>query len=1159
MKKCLLIAPRRAMPAVKHGGLLLFFIIVWGCAACASVGDPPPVPAADKPSSANASEPVAAIVRADDLAFHADGAAWKASSGGYTARATAHGFELAPIHRVTARPPRAASVAAGAPARFSTTAVRRGDRAIGGAARPRLDPDGHLALDRGELIEHLQNRLDGVELSYSFARRPGGSGDLTVRIAASGQPYSGETPRGHHFADATTSLGVCFGPAVWIDARGRRTAVPTARVDGGLELRVPADAIDTSAYPAVLDPLVSPEIGMDEPLFGAASEAQTEPAIAFGDSQSLVVWTDRRTGDDSPTLYAARFTAGGAVLDPFGFPVAAGHSPAIGYDGTRFLVVYQTGFGTNASLRGARVEPTGTVVDPGGFLIAAGTTRGTPSIVFTGASYLVAWSYDAPEGLRPHLASARVTPGGEVLDPGGVVFEPAEGLLDANHPCVPKLAFDGTNVLLAWVTDRVYGARLGPHGETVDTVAFAVTPPLRSRPADLNSIAAAYDGTDHVIVWTDTDASYDSHVYATRVTPQGGVVDPDGILIGTSDEITDVAVVFDGTDSVIGWDTGLYEGGDGTVHVGWLQSDGTVLDGSGVAVGGGGQPALASGVDGAVIAWSRSGSDTSSSPSSDIAAARLSAAGYVIDAPGVLVSKAANAQRRPAAAFDGRSALVVWEDERDDNTPASRGLYGALVSPAGVVGPTSIPIATGTGWHFDPLVVASDSAFVVLWHYNTDRGGKGDGGTWLLSRAVSPDGSPLSPDPYVVPGSLTLCSTGRVAAAWNGTSLLVVQPTCPEERPAVMQALLLDTHGTLAGTPVDLDIRFPQGIEAQVASDGAGFLMVWVDGDELLGARLGPRGETLDPGGFVIATNLGYTALPALAFDGENYLVVWASGDAQIVGARVSPREGLLDAQGFVLTPGPTPGNATRPSVAFTEGRYLVTYGVYGTTAGSIDLLGVEVSHDGGLLSTFPISTAPQDEGAAAVVAVGGGDALVAYARFVAEPPFSAYRVEARVIDLSGCREEAECATGFCVDGVCCDSACGDGDPDDCLACSAAAGAPEDGRCAPRGDVAECMSAGVCQDVTCSPGQGCSGSAKPDGTACEGGECVAGECTPSGDLPAGTDTSPVAFGGCGCLLGAIAPTAAWPAGLAASVVLAAARLRRRGHGVLRSTRRRSLR
>jgi hypothetical protein len=95
----------------------------------------------------------------------------------------------------------------------------------------------------------------------------------------------------------------------------------------------------------------------------------------------------------------------------------------------------------------------------------------------------------------------------------------------------------------------------------------------------------------------------------------------------------------------------------------------------------------------------------------------------------------------------------------------------------------------------------------------------------------------------------------------------------------------------------------------------------------------------------------------------------------------------------------------------------------------------------------------------------------------------------------AACATNAECGSGFCTDGVCCDTACGGGDPDDCQACSAAAGAAVDGTCAPR-------SAGiVCRAATgaCDVAESCTGSSAAcpaDGMIAAGTVCraAAGAC-----------------------------------------------------------------
>jgi len=103
-------------------------------------------------------------------------------------------------------------------------------------------------------------------------------------------------------------------------------------------------------------------------------------------------------------------------------------------------------------------------------------------------------------------------------------------------------------------------------------------------------------------------------------------------------------------------------------------------------------------------------------------------------------------------------------------------------------------------------------------------------------------------------------------------------------------------------------------------------------------------------------------------------------------------------------------------------------------------------------------------------------------------------------IDLSigqSCTVDSDCTQGFCRDSVCCDSACGDGDPDDCLACSVAMGAAVDGTCAPT-----------------------TGFLCDDGDACTDSDtCVEGACT--GDLASCDDENPCTVDACDVSLGCV--------------------------------------
>jgi hypothetical protein len=134
----------------------------------------------------------------------------------------------------------------------------------------------------------------------------------------------------------------------------------------------------------------------------------------------------------------------------------------------------------------------------------------------------------------------------------------------------------------------------------------------------------------------------------------------------------------------------------------------------------------------------------------------------------------------------------------------------------------------------------------------------------------------------------------------------------------------------------------------------------------------------------------------------------------------------------------------------------------------------------------------------------------------------------------SSCGVGPDCNSGFCIDDVCCASLCGDGDPDDCQACSIAAGSTADGVCAPIAQGTVCRAAaGDCDaeeqcdgiDLLCpddaflDPATVCRAAASacdvdelcsdggpacpadddaPDGTPCDGGVCGDGMCNPDG-------------------------------------------------------------
>jgi hypothetical protein len=162
--------------------------------------------------------------------------------------------------------------------RVRTTAMSRGGEAVDAAAEERFAPNG-----------------DGAEQSWTFAAPPPGAGDLVVRVAVEELKYVGMAGCGARFRSQETGNGVCYGRATWIDARGEKTEVPWSIDVKGIRARVPEHVLEASSYPAVLDPVVSPELPVGELAFGPTIDLDAPIDIARNAScVAVLIAVDRR-------------------------------------------------------------------------------------------------------------------------------------------------------------------------------------------------------------------------------------------------------------------------------------------------------------------------------------------------------------------------------------------------------------------------------------------------------------------------------------------------------------------------------------------------------------------------------------------------------------------------------------------------------------------------------------------------------------------------------------------------------------------------------------------------------------------------------------------------------------------------------------------------
>jgi hypothetical protein len=302
----------------------------------------------------------------------------------------------------------------------------------------------------------------------------------------------------------------------------------------------------------------------------------SEPAVASAGVTSLVVWAHRTA--QTSAIYATRFSSTGSVLAPAEFQLAEmaypAHylwSPAVGFDGRNYLVVWTESERNGArQIVGVRVTPDGTVLDSPRIPIVTGAT---PAVAFDGTNYLVvAWEY-----WPSRLVATRVTPSGAVLDTTPIVLSSS---LESEP--TPAVAFNGTNYLVAWVRSEeaaritIRATRVTRDGAVLDPAGLVIAG--LAQWSTQHSVAS--DGAGYLVAWEDQRFGCCS-IFGTRVGAAGNVLDPVGIPIATRGrEQLRPASAFDGTNYLVAWDDNRRAPTD--VYAARVTRSGRVLDPRGI-------------------------------------------------------------------------------------------------------------------------------------------------------------------------------------------------------------------------------------------------------------------------------------------------------------------------------------------------------------------------------------------------------------------------------------------------------------------------------------------------------------------------------------------------------------------------------------------------
>ncbi|MDH4211367.1 MAG: T9SS type A sorting domain-containing protein [candidate division WOR-3 bacterium] len=475
---------------------------------------------------------------------------------------------------------------------------------------------------------------------------------------------------------------------VWEDARSADWNIYGARVN---------------RYGAVLDP--------GGIAISAVAMSQRNPAVSFGGTNYLIAWEDWRNSSYRD-LYGARVNQIGVVLDTAGILISCAinsqDNASIAFDGTNYLVVWQENHSGWYSIYGARVSQSGTVVDPNGILIAAGGEN--PCVAFTGTNYLVVYQRSS------NIYGTRVTQNGVVLDPGGIPISTAP-----SDQWFPSVTASGTEYFVVWHDWRnsnwdIYGTRVTQNGVTLDPSGI----PISTVPYTQWFASTAFDGLNYFVIWQDGRNSQDTRwdIYGTRLDQSGTILDPTGIAISTvAYDKWYPRAAFDGSCYFAVWQD--YRNTTSDIYGARMNQGGVVIDTNGIAVScvtdKQSHPAISFDGTNYLVVWE----DRRSGLFTDIYGAQVGVSGAVIDSTPISIQP--GDQISPCLAHGLSNELLVaypgYTDFINGNGVNTFRIWGKSIYTDDIH-PPSIPTQVAPPNNY----CTNDTTVSFIWQHSEDTG-----------------------------------------------------------------------------------------------------------------------------------------------------------------------------------------------------------------------------------------------------------------------------------------------------------------------------------------------------------------------------------------------------------------------------------------------------
>lgn len=556
--------------------------------------------------------------------------------------------------------------------------------------------------------------------------------------------------------------------------------------------------------------------------------------------------------------------------------------------------------------------------------------QGEPHVAAGLDGYLVVW-VDRRAG-KYDIYAARVAADGTVLEPNGFPV-----CATVNNHRYPRVAAGDSCWLVVWTDERtgtnVFGARVGFDGTVLDPGGLPIG--LGTGTQTLPDVA--WNGDCFLVVWkSDETGSWVTR--GARVTPDGAILDPAGFDIAGDRRLGHAAghpgVASDGSGFTVVWQN---ETAPRNVFASRVAGTGQTLGDPVLLLSSAAtqqEPEVAFSQGKYLVVWQQSGSNW------DVWATRLTTDGVVVDTYGIQLVGLAGEQGDATPMGVDYGWLVSWRNGDDGSAYA----IGVDTSGTTTGEPTMLnPLTHLWAGQVEPELVRGRENYLLAWEsrpaYATDADICGirldEAGRLLDTVAFAIARHPRA---EYAPGMAYGDSTYLVVYRSYSRGLRASRVT--------EDGRGLDLYGIHLSDPGDAP---------QVAYGGGVFLVVWywdTREDEIRAAREEEDGYVLDPGGFTVIAGTDTKRSPCVAFDGENFLVVWET-DYYVKAARVRPSGTVIDPYGFYVTS----YQSRQPDVAFDGENYLVTwtdrssYQTYGTriTPGAqhLDTARVRVSWGG--------------------------------------------------------------------------------------------------------------------------------------------------------------------------------------------------------------------